>query len=48
MTHPEIEVGPQGCCIWARHCPEAWQAHNDMLVHREQLALHYLHRLLLW
>ena len=45
-THPEVKVGPQGCCIWARHCPQAWQAHNDMLVHREQLAFHHMHRLL--
>lgn len=45
-THPKVKVGPQGCCIWACHCPKAWQAHNNMLVHREQLPLYQLHRLL--
>ena len=45
--HPEEEVGPQCCRVRAGDCPEAGQADNDVLMHRQQLALHHMDMLLL-
>lgn len=45
--HPEEEVGPQCCRVWAGDCPEAGQADNDVLMHRQQLAFHHMDMLLL-